>query len=333
MNNRILRNTICLLATLVFFILIPILFGNDYWLSVFILAWINVLLVAGLRNITLVGHFSLGQVGFALIGAFTSGLLVMKYNVPFPVALFLAGIVSAIVALLIGYPFLRVKGVYFAVLTLLTAETFRLTLYNLPDISGGALGLIGIPRPQPLIIPIIGEVAFETNSNYYYLTLFVVLFSLVILYLVEKSTLGFKWRAICDSNGLAQSVGINISRLKVLNFSVACFFAGVAGALFAHFQAVLNTQVASKFGIMSSIYLAVYLTVGGTTSYVGSVIGVFVISFISEFARPLQAYRPILVGGIALLIVLFIPKGLNYLPTQVLSWYKKITMRKEYIKV
>jgi branched-chain amino acid transport system permease protein len=329
MTNQILRNLVCILVGIIVFIFLPILFRNEYWISVFILAWINILLVAGLRNITIVGHFSLGQVGFALIGAFSSTLLVMRYNVPFWVAIILAGIFSAIVALLIGYPFLKVKGVYFAVLTLLTAETFRLTLYNLIDISGGALGLVGIPRPKPMIFPVIGEITFESINNYYYLTFFIVFLCLLILYLVEKSTLGFKWRAICDSNGLAQSLGINISRLKVINFSIACFFAGIAGALFAHSQQVLNTQAASKFGIMSSIYLAVYLIVGGTSSYVGSVIGVFVISLISELARPLEAYQPIFIGCIALLIVLFIPKGLINLPNQVVLWYEELTLQKK----
>jgi branched-chain amino acid transport system permease protein len=323
------RNRIVKTASVAGIIIIPLLMpmllsGNKYWISILVLLAINILLVSSLRTITLLNHISLGHVGFTLIGAYGSAILVMKAGFPFWAALVMAGLMSAFVALALGYPFLKVKGIYFAILTLLTAETFRLVAYYWKGMTGGTIGLLGIPAPSPMTIPVIGTINFNNINNYYYIVIIVVIICLVILYLIEHSHVSFNWRAIRDAEELSRSVGINVIWYKIINFAIACFFAGIAGSLFAHYQHNLSADFTSRFGVFTSIYLLVYLIAGGQRSFAGPVIGTTVLTLISELARPMREYQPMIIGGIAILVMLFMPGGLAGLPSQFRYWLWKI---------
>ena len=139
------------------FLMPQILSGNQYWLTVLCLLAINVLLVSSLRSVTLINEISLGQVGFAIIGAFTYATLMMKGGFSFWPAVIVSGLFSAFVALLLAYPFLKVKGIYFSILTLLVAETFRLVAFYWNSLTGGPLGLTGVPGPGTQNLPILGR--------------------------------------------------------------------------------------------------------------------------------------------------------------------------------
>lgn len=305
----------------------PVALKSVYWTSVLIILWINILMVSSLRTIRLLGHISLGHVGFSLIGAYGSALLVMRLGLPFWMGLFLGGLMSAGIALVLAYPFLRVKGPYFALLTLLTAETFRLITWHWPSLTGGFWGLLKIPSPNPITIPLVGTITFDSVNSYYYLTAVIVTLSLLVLYLLERSRLGFKWRAIQDTEALARSVGMNVMWYKALNFAMACFFAGLSGALFAHYQHALSPDFTARFGVLMSIYLLVYMVVGGDAKFSGPIVGTVVLTIISELARELKEYQPMLIGAIAILSVLLMPEGLISLPNRVTLWYGKLLQR------
>ena len=330
MNRKRIKYAFSIVSIVAFIALLlsgPVLLQSVYWVSVLIVVAINILLVASLRTISLIGHFSLGHVGFMLIGAYGSALLVMRAGLSFWTALIIAGLLSAAVALVLGYPFLRVRGIYFAILTLLTGETLRLTAWYWESVTGGPVGLLNIPSPSPIAIPGAGIITFESANSYYYLTLVIVALSLFLLYRLEHSQVGFKWRAIREADGLAQSVGINVIWLKILNFAIACFFAGIAGALYAHYQQGLSAHPTSRFGVLMSIYLLVYLVVGGGGRFAGPIVGAFVLTMASELARPLLEYRNMLIGAIAILIVLFMPEGLVDLPNRLQLWRRSISKR------
>ncbi len=324
MNKRLLINTFSVVALIVILFSIPTLLNSVYWVSVLILIAIDIILVASLRIISLIGYISLGHVGFMLIGAYGSALLLTKFGMSFWMALIIAGLFAAVLALAIGYPFLKVKGIYFTVLTLLTAETFRLLAWHLRGLTGGSDGLLHIPSPSSVTIPAIGILNFNDANNYYYLTIVIVLFSLFILYRIEYSQLGVKWRAIRDTEDLAQSTGINVIWYKILSFIVACFFAGIAGALFASFQHGLSCAFTSKFGVIMSVYLLAYMVVGGENKFMGPIIGVLVLTIITELARPLREYQPIMIGSLSILVVLFMPGGIIDLPNQFRLWHRKL---------
>jgi branched-chain amino acid transport system permease protein len=324
MSRKLLINILRIFVLAAVIITLPIALRSVYWTSVLIILVINILMVSSLRTIRLLGHISLGHVGFSLIGAYGSALLVMKLGLSFWIALFLGGLMSAGVALALAYPFLRVKGAYFALLTLLTAETFRLITWHWPRLTGGFWGLLKIPSPNPITMPLIGTITFDSVNSYYYLTVVIVALSLFVLYRLERSRLGFKWRAIQDTEALAQSVGINVMWYKALNFAIACFFAGIAGALFAHYQHALSPDFSARFGVLMSIYLLVYMVVGGDAKFTGPIVGTVVLTIISEFARELKEYRPMLIGAIAILTMLLMTEGLIGLPNRVKLWYRKL---------
>lgn len=322
MSRTILIRSSGLAAVIVVLLLGPALL-NIYWISVLAIALINILLAVSLRTIKLLDLISLGHVGFTLVGAYGSALLVMKVGIPFWASLFLAGLMSSMLALILGYPFLKVKGIYFAVLTLLTSETFRLIAYHWRKVTGGQIGLTRIPSPDQINIPGIGALRFDEITGYYYIIIVVVLISLFILYKIEHSHLDFKWRAIRDAEGLALSVGINAARYKVINFAIACFFAGIAGSLFAHYQHNLSADFTSRFGVWTSIYLLVYMVVGGVDRFAGPIVGTLVIALISELLRSIGEYQPMVIGVIAIAVMLFVPEGIVGVPDRFKAWFEK----------
>jgi branched-chain amino acid transport system permease protein len=212
MSKRQQIKSLGIVALIVFLFCVPLVLKNIYWLHILCLACINVLMASSLRTINLTGELSLGQVGFMLIGAYSSALLSMRMGVSVWLAMLLGGLLAAVVALILGYPILRTKGVYFSVLTFLVAEIFRLSMWYTPSLSGGPAGLSKIPPPNP--IHILGQTAitFTTKSAYYYLALVIVLLSLLILFRVERS-LGFTWMSIRQNDSLAESVGVNVMLL------------------------------------------------------------------------------------------------------------------------
>jgi branched-chain amino acid transport system permease protein len=305
------------LLTVALAVVYPLVHSSIYWDSVLIRVFIYALMAASLRMIYLVGEISLGHVGFMCLGAYTSALLAMKVGLNFALTVPVGGLVAGAVALCLGYPFMRVKGVYFVILTLVTAESFRLLAFNWKDMTGGSDGLIGFPGPGAITIPGLGEVDFGGPGQYYYLTLVIVCVLLFILYRLEKSGLGFIWLAIRETDRVASAVGINVLRYKVINFCAACFFAGVGGALLAYSEQALSAMDSASFGVTTSIYLLVYMVVGGKTQFEGPVVGTVVLSLVSEFTRPVEEYQPMILGVIAVAVALLLPDGLASLPGKV----------------
>ncbi len=311
MSKKGRLNAFVLGAAAILALLMPaILAHNEYLISVLILILLNILMVSSLRTIALLREISLGHVGFSLIGSYASALFMMKCGLSFWPAMLASGLLSAAVALVLGYPFLRVKGIYFSILTLLTAETFRLVAFYWRGLTGGTMGLVGVPSPGPVALPLLGTVSFDETGAYYYLTLVVIAVCMGALYLIERSHLGFTWRAIKNGEELSQSVGINVIGYKIINFAIASFFAGIAGSLFAHYQHSLSADFTSRFGVVTSIYLVVYMVVGGQRSFLGPAVGTIALTVISEWARPMKEYQPMIIGAIAILVVLFMPGGL-----------------------
>ncbi|OFW57947.1 MAG: hypothetical protein A2133_07610 [Actinobacteria bacterium RBG_16_64_13] len=319
---QIFARPVLAVAVIAIVILMPnILSGNRYWLTVLTLLAINILMVSSLRSVTLINEISLGQVGFAVIGAYTHANLVMKVGLSFWPAMILSGVLAAFIALLLGYPFLKVKGIYFSILTLLTAETFRLVAYYWKDVTGGTLGLVGIPAPEPLNL--FGRVIeFKTINNYYYIAVGVVIIALFVLYHFERAYISFQWRGIRDDSMLAGAVGVNVIGFKMVNFTISAFMAGISGALFAAFQHNLSSDGTSRFAVTTSIYLLVYMVVGGTSRFIGPLIGTTVLTLVAESTRSMAEYQPMITGAIAILVMIFLPMGLAGVASQIRGWVR-----------
>jgi branched-chain amino acid transport system permease protein len=295
---------------------------NNYWLHVLGITGINIILVSSLHTIRSTGEISLGTGGFMALGAYTSALLAMKVGLSFWLTMFLAGFLCAAVAIILGYPFMRTKGIYFSILTLVTAEVFRLIAWYYRSLTGGSVGLSGIPGPNPITIPGITTILFDTKVDYYYLILVIALLSLLILFRLQTSQVGFVWSTIRETDHLAASVGINVLQYKILAFGIGSFFTGVAGALFAHFMHLLAADTTGKFGMTTSIYILIYMVFGGEGKFMGPVIGAFILTILPETFRAMKEYQPIIFGALVILIVFFMPQGIIALPDQILLWRK-----------
>ncbi len=234
----------------------------------------------------------------------------------------LGGLVAASIAFILSYPILRAKGVYFTVLTFLVSEIFRLSMWYTPSLSGGPAGLSKIPAPNRIHLFGMGTITFTTKTSYYYLLLIIVMISLIILFRIERS-FGFTWLAIRQNDSLAESVGINVMGYKLIAFVIGCFFAGIAGALFAHFMHLLTTDVTAMFGMLMSIYIVIYMVVGGQSSFAGPILGAVTLTLVPEFARPLKEYQPIIFGALVILIIFFMRQGLIGLPNYISSRLRK----------
>jgi branched-chain amino acid transport system permease protein len=255
-----------------------------------------------------------------LLGAYSSALLSMRLGMPVWLTILVGGLFAAAVALLLSYPILRTKGVYFSVLTFLVAEIFRLAMWYTPSLSGGPAGLSKIPPPGAINLLGITSITFTTKSSYYCLLAVVVLLSLLVLFRVERS-LGFTWMAIRQNDELAESVGINVRGHKLVAFVVGCFFAGIAGGIFAHFMHLLTTDATAMFGMLTSIYVAIYMVAGGEARMAGPIVGAVVLTLAPEVARPLKEYQPIVFGALVIFIMFFMRQGIIALPYYLRLWW------------
>jgi branched-chain amino acid transport system permease protein len=246
------------------------------------------------------------------LGAYTSALLAKNLGMPFEISLLSGALLAAIVGLAIGYPALRLRGVYFAMVTVAFVEVIRLVAQIWVPLTNGMSGLSGIPKPNLL------GMTLTTKTSQYYLVLFLMITILVVLWKLESSRLGLIWKSIGMSDNLAQSLGVNIAKHKLLAFTLGCFFAGVAGAFYAHFIRFLFPP---EFGFLMATNILVYNFVGGRGHFVGPIIGAIFLSLLSEPFRG-SPYETIFFSIAMLLTILFLPGGLITLPARLggLRW-------------
>jgi branched-chain amino acid transport system permease protein len=308
-------------ALIVFLFLIPLFVKNAYFLHILVMAGVTILLTSSLRTIATTGQISLAHPGFMAVGAYTSALLVMKLGLSFWAAFPMGGISAALLALLIGYPFVRVKRVYFAMLTLFMGAVIRLIIMEWRELTHGTSGLLNIPPPNSIIIPGLFNIAFDSKVPYYYLILALVLISLLFLYRIDSSRVGRILLAIQQGDYVAESVGINVTGYKVLALCVGCFFAGLAGGFYAHYFKVLTPD---SFGLLEAIYIIVYMAVGGRKRFYGAILGAFILTLLPEFFRALKEYQPFVFVGILLVTIFLLPDGLVGLPDAVKPCIKRL---------
>lgn len=303
--------------------LVPFFLKSDYWLHVLSITGINVILTVSVHTIWCTGELLLGTAGFMALGAYSSAILAMRVGMTVWAAMLAGGAACALLAVILGYVFMRAKGIYFSILTLLSGEIIRLTAWYYRGLTGGPVGLSHIPPPDSIKVPGIAIIDFQSKESYYYLTLAVALLSLFVMFRLQKSQLGFVWRVIKERDELAASVGIDVLRYKIFAFASGCFFIGIAGALYAHFMHLLAADASGKFGMFTSIYILIYMVIGGEKRFAGPIIGAFVLTMLPEVIRPMQEYRPIFFGGLVIFIIFFMREGIISLMDTPSRWSRR----------
>jgi len=311
MNRRKLSTPISCGTLIIILFLMPLFITGQYTFHILIMVGINIVLACSLRLIATTGQFSLCHGGMTSVGAYTSALLVTKLGLSSWVALPLAGLMAMSIALIVAYPFTRLKGIYFAMVTVFLGEVISLTAEQWRSLTGGVAGIIDIPHPNPVIIFGLLIADFSSKVDFYYFILILVLVTLLILYAIESSPIGMSFLSIKQEEYLAESVGINSTKFKVIAFSTGAFFAGIAGAFYSHFVTAIT---ADTFGFFLSIYVAIYMIVGGTSMFYGPILGAIVLTAVPELARGLKEFVPFVFAGVLMIIIFFLPEGLVGLP-------------------
>ncbi|MBC7703875.1 MAG: branched-chain amino acid ABC transporter permease [Rhodoferax sp.] len=263
---------------------------------------INALLALSIWLTLSCGLLAMANAAFMGIGAYTASILTMNYGTPFPVALAGGIVAPTLVALLMGGPTLRLSGVYLAMATLGFGEVVRVLILNADALTGGALGLNGIP---------------QLTQAWHVVAALVM--TLLILWRLRRSRIGRAFEAIKEDTVAASLMGIAVNAHKLLAFALGAGIAGLAGALNAHLTFFIGP---SEFGFDRGVDILTMAILGGTSALTGPVLGALIVTLLPELLRNFRDFRTMMNGAILVLIVLFLPKGL-WDPQRFKSWFKR----------
>ena len=320
MNSKKFVQMPGLIILLVVVFILPLFISGPYILHVLILTLINIILASSLRLINLTGQISLAHSGMLTLGAYTCTLLVMKAGFSSWASLILAAIFAAVVAVLLGIPYTKLKGIYFSIITILTNEVITLVAQQWRGMTNGSNGIYNIPRPDPIVIPGLLTITFDTRTNFYYMVLVIAIISLAIMYAIEHSRVGMTMQGIKQSESLSESIGINATWYKVMAFALGCFFSGLTGGFYAQYISAIDP---TTFGFIFAVYTLIYMVFGGQGKFIGPILGAFILTLLPELLRPLKEFQPYFFAGVLIIIIFFFPKGLIGLP----EWFRGVTKR------
>ncbi len=311
------------------FLMIPVYTQNQATLSIFILSGLWAIAVMGFTLVLRTGQFSLGQSAFLAIGGYTSAILTVNLEWPFWPSFLMAGLVSGMVALLVGMVVLRVGGIYFSIITLALGEIIRIIANQWEAVTRGARGLI--TSPPPTLSMGFFEINFLASPvPYFYLTYCLVALAAVIFWRIGESRLGPIFAGLALNPVLAEHQGIYLMKYRVIAFTVAGVFTGLAGSLYAHFLTVITPIV---FGLWQSIQIMIMSIVGGISALVGGpIIGTFLLYLFGEYLTRVgrSGIQPFLFGAVVVLVLLFLPKGTGLVDLWGRFWTKVVWREKEF---
>lgn len=288
------------LALAILIAALPPFFGS-YYNYLFSLCLINIIVAVGLNLLTgNAGQISLCHSSFVAIGAYTSTYFVTKIGLSFWLALPLSGVVAALFGLALGFPALRLRGFYLAVVTLGFLEMSTLFITELPGITGGVSG-VSSPRPSLFGFPLTSDLSF------FYVVFAVMLATLWLARSLVHSPTGRALDAIRNSEAAAQTLAVPLARIKLLVFMISAFLAGIGGGLFASLVGFIDPL---EFGLTTSVRYIMIIVIGGLGSIAGSVVGAVVLTILPELLRDFKEYNELVFGVLLLASLIVIPHGL-----------------------
>lgn len=293
-----------LIALGAFVAIFPFLFSS-YQTSIMITALMYVMLGLGLNIVVgLAGLLNLGYVAFYAVGAYFFALMNHHFGLGFWFALPMAGAIAAIFGILLGFPVLRLRGDYLAIVTLGFGEIIRLILENWNDFSFGPSGIAGISRPG-----IMGaSLTLHQHTIYlYYIMIVMVVFTMIVVGRLRNSRIGRAWIALREDEVACQAMGIDKAKTKLMAFALGATWAGFVGCIFAAKTTFINP---SSFTFMESAIILSIVVLGGMGSIMGVVVGAFILILLPEYLRAFSEYRMLVFGASMVLIMVFRPQGI-----------------------
>jgi len=308
MREKVVGLVVCVAAG-IFLACCPF-FLNLYWLrnltNIFMFAILTqaVNIIAGYT-----GYPAFGNVVFFGLGAYSTGVLMVKFHIPFAITILIGITVCLFFTLFFGIPVLRLKGHYFAIATLGLNEATRAIVDNLSDLTGGGMGL-SLPLPT-------GDVG-ANNRFFYFMMYGTMMLSITVTYLISKSRFGYGCRSIRSDEEGAESMGIDTTRYKTMAWMISAALTGIAGSIYAYWMSYIEPS--AVFDMTIAIKSFVMFLLGGAGTVIGPILGAFFIELISTFAWSyLLNYHIGALGLIIILVVIYMPRGFIYFLQERLS--------------
>ena len=294
----------CMACLVLFATIFPFLFSS-YQTSIMITALMYVMLGLGLNIVVgLAGLLDLGYVAFYAVGAYFYALMNHHFGLGFWVALPLSGALAATFGILLGFPVLRLRGDYLAIVTLGFGEIIRLILENWNELSYGPSGIAGISRPSTFGI----QLTLQQHMVYlYYIMIMLVIFTMLVVGRLRNSRIGRAWIALREDEIACQAMGIDKTRTKLMAFALGATWAGFVGCIFAAKTTFINP---ASFTFMESAMILSIVVLGGMGSIVGVMVGAFILILLPEYLRAFSEYRMLAFGASMVLIMVFRPQGI-----------------------
>jgi len=301
------------LFVLAVFVLIPLMIAATGRKDLYYTLTSVALLSIGSAGVWLtfyIGRINIGQGAFALMGGYVSAILMTKAGFSFWATLPLGGLFCALISVGIGVPILRLRGVYFAMVTLVLTEVARLTALALP-ITNGAKGITSIPLPGALSvggITLIPDFATMQNPKlaFYLLAVTMMVASYAVLWRIVNSRLGHLCRSLQQNEELAASIGVNTAYLRVLVYAISSFFGGIAGVVFV---AISQSIYPSSFVVTDSVNFMLYCFVGGLSYVAGPMVGTLLLYFGWDLLTVAKDYQMLIYSSAMIALMLVLPNG------------------------
>ena len=246
------------------------------------------------------GLLHLGYAAFFAVGAYTTGILSSRMGMDFWLTIPFSVLAAVIAGLAIGFPTLRLRGDYLAIVTLGFGEITRLTIRNL-DITGGAIGLIGIQRP------VFFGITLNQITHFYYMFFILAILAIIVSYRLENSRMGRAWAYIREDEDAAAAMGINVVTTRLYAFIIGSAFGAVGGSFFAAKMTAISPD---SFMFIHSVMFLMAVVLGGMGKIPGVVLGSMLVVLIPEVARGIGPYRLLIFGLLLLIIMLYRPQGI-----------------------
>jgi branched-chain amino acid transport system permease protein len=292
----VLPSRVAVLIFVAVLLLLPVFTQDPYWLRVLILISVFAIFAASWDLLSgFTGQINFGHALFFGVAAYTSGLVNIHTKLPHIVTIPLGACAAVLTGLIVGIPCLRLRGTYLALTTLAFPIILTGLVFAIPDVTGGELGISGLARLS------------GSRIESYYICVILMLVLTFTMWKITDSKTGIILHAIREDELAVRAGGINTTRYKLLAFCLSGFFAGIAGGLYAH---IMRTVGPSTLEVSMSFQVIIWSVFGGIVSIYGPVAGVFILSILSEFLRPLAEYRMLIFAILVLLTLIFMPEGL-----------------------
>lgn len=305
---------------------------NQYYLQIVIFVLVNAILGVSIYMTLSTGQLSLGNAGFMSIGAYTCAILTVKAGFPVYLAIPIGGAAASFISLIIGYPALRLTGIYLAIATLGFGEVVRVIILNL-KITNGALGISGIPTLGTKISKMLssfglsrfGGLTAQQTSNLLVLVVLILILAFLVFFCtrLNRSRVGRAFASIKADESAAEAMGINTTYYKLLAFALGAFIAGMAGGLSAHLTFFIGPK---DFAYHRTVEILSFAVLGGSDLIIGPIVGALLLTMLPELLRSASEYRLMIYGALMVIMMAFRPQGLISEET-VRFWKRKLGRR------